>query len=334
MILQKTCLLIIPKKFYFFEKNITDALNDKGYKVTVSNDEYPEGILGKIMGKLQLPFVFIKTYKIIYNRYLKDKSYDVALIFKGRGMSGKLIMAIEKSVKKIIAYNWDSFKYNPGPLKWYRSVSQYFTFDYDDAAKYNIPVVELFTSFTAALPKQKNIKYDLSYIVRNHSERLQYIDAILNILKPESVYIYIYEMNVFTFIENFIKNPRLYLKYRKYIHNKPLSYADYTKVINDSAFTVDYAHSDQTGITMRCYEAVKMNTKLITNNTHISKSKYFNPSNTIVYNLNQHADILLKGIAKCKTLPFSAKTRDINDFIGEILGFNRNTEPAHLNLSM
>lgn len=322
MVTNKTCLLIIPKKFYFFEKNITDALENKGYKVTVSNDEYPEGFIGKIIGKLQLPIIFTETYKTIYKQYLKDKSYDVALIFKGRGISEKLILAIEKSVKKVIAYNWDSFKYNSGPLKWYQSVSHYFTFDYGDATKYNIPVVELFTSFTADSPGHKNIKYDLSYVVRNHSERLQYIDSVLNILKPESVFIYIYEMNIFTLIENFIKNPRLYIKYKKYIYNKPLNYADYTNAINVSAFTVDYAHSDQTGITMRCYEAIKMNTKLITNNAYINKSEYFNLSNTIVYNLNEAEDILLKGIDRCKSLPFVAKTRDINDFISEILNFS------------
>jgi len=316
----KTCLLIIPKKFYSFEKHISNSLRQKGYEVTVANDEYPEGALGKIMGKLRLPFLPNITYKTITENYLKNKSYDVALIFKGRGISEKLIGEMKKSVKRIIAYNWDSFKYNPGPLKWYKSVSKYFTFDYNDAHTYNIPALELFTSSTSAAPVEKEVKYELSYIVRNHSERLLYIDAMLNILKPADVFIYIYEMNIFTFITNFIKNPHLYLKHKKYIFNKPLSYNDYTDAIKYSRFTIDYAHTDQTGITMRCYEAIKMGTRLITNNLYMQKSDYFNSSNTVVYNLHEDPAKLLNDYNKCKKMPFLAKSRVIGDFINELLG--------------
>jgi len=281
----KACLLIIPKKFYSFEEHITKALIQKGYEVTVANDEYPEGTIGKIMGKLRLPILSKITYKTIKRDFLEGKNYDVALIFKGRGISEKLIQDMKKSVKRIAAYNWDSFKYNPGPLKWYKSVSKYFTFDYEDAKKYNLPVLELFTSSTEAAIHKNEAKYELSYIVRNHSERLIYIDKILSILQPQNVFIYIYEMNIFTFIANFAKNPRLYLKLKKYIFRKPLSYKEYTAAIKNSMFTVDYAHSDQTGITMRCYESIKMGTKLITNNVYMHNSENFNTSNTIIFNL-------------------------------------------------
>jgi len=314
-----TCLLIIPKKFYSFEKIIGDALKAKGFEVTVSNDEYPEGTLGKIMGKLQLPFLFNITYKTITENYLTGKNYDVALIFKGRGISKKLIDEMKKTVKYIAAYNWDSFKYNPGPLKWYKSVSKYFTFDYSDADKYNLPALELFTSSTAAATIEKEIKYELSYIVRNHSERLIYIDSVLNILKPENVFIYIYEMNIFTFLANFIKNPRLYLKLKKYIFKKPLNYKDYTDAIKHSRFTIDYAHSDQTGITMRCFEAIKMGTKLITNNKYMHRSDCFNPTNTIIYNMGDEPQGLLNKYKESFNVQLLAKSRDIYDFIDDFL---------------
>jgi hypothetical protein len=46
----KTCLLIIQKDFYSFEKHVRGALNDLGYDVTVANHEYPESTFGKILG--------------------------------------------------------------------------------------------------------------------------------------------------------------------------------------------------------------------------------------------------------------------------------------------
>nr|WP_294795173.1 hypothetical protein [uncultured Mucilaginibacter sp.] len=314
----KTCLLIIPKKFYSFEKHITNALKRKNYDVTVANDEYPEGVVGKVMGKLRLPFLFSITYNTITRNFLEGKTYDIAIIFKGRGISERLITEMKKSVNEIVAYNWDSFKYNPNPLKWYRSVNRYYTFDYNDAEKYNIPAVPLFTSDTAPVSKSE-IKYDLSYIVRNHSERLIYINDILEQLKPERTFIYIYELNVFTFFANFLKNPKLYLKLKKYIFNTPLKYQDYTDAIKHSRVTIDYAHSDQTGITMRCFEAIKMGVKIITNNKYIQRSDSFNASNTVVYNIGDDKDYLVDGYRRLFDDASLSKNRDIDGFIDDLL---------------
>jgi len=110
----------------------------------------------------------------------------------------------------------------------------------------------------------------------------------------------------------------LYLKLKKYIFFKPLNYSEYTDAIKSSLFTIDYAHSDQSGITMRCYEAIKMGTRLITNNKFISRSEYFNSSNTVVYNLNEQPSKLINGMEACKKTLLLAKTRDINDFIEDI----------------
>ncbi len=318
--IEKTCLLIIPKKFYSFEKIIAGALKEKGYTVTVSNDEYPENAAGKIMGKLRLPFLFDITYKTIKENFLIGKTYDIAVIFKGRGISEKLISEMKKSVKRIVAYNWDSFKYNPNPLEWYKSVDKYATFDFADGDNYGISVVELFTSSSAIYSESEiEKKYELSYIVRNHSQRLQYLDKILKILNPKDVYIYIYELNKFTLLANFIKNPSLYIKYRKFIFHKPLDYKSYTDAIKYSMFTIDYAHTDQTGITMRCYEASKMRTRIITNNYYLKRSEYFDPSNSIIYSLQDNPEELLADYEECRNSKMFIKNREISKFIDELL---------------
>ncbi len=120
---------------------------------------------------------------------------------------------------------------------------------------------------------EKQVRYEVSAVVRNHSGRLRYVDRVLRTLRPSSTFISIFELNLFTFAFNFARNPRLYWKYRRHISFKPLPYADYTRVMAESEFTIDYAHDTQTGITMRCFEAVNSKTKIITNNPYMHAAR-------------------------------------------------------------
>jgi len=314
----KSCLLIIPKHFYSFEKHIREALEAKGYSVDVSNDEYPEGTFGKILGKLQIPLVFPMTYRTLCEGFLKSRKYDLALIFKGRGISERLIKAMNRSVDRIIGYNWDSFQLNRAPLKWFRFATRYYTFDYRDADHWSLPVIELFSS-SATVTDKKEFKYQLSTVVRNHSRRLGYIDRVVSILQPSSVFISIYELNLFTFVINFLKSPRLYLKYRKNISFRPLPYSEYSEIMRSSEFTIDCAHETQTGITMRCFEAINMKTKIITNNAYMPRSKHFDAADYIVYGDNDRPETLVDAYTRCRAKPYSSKPRTIAHFIDELV---------------
>ena len=127
--------------------------------------------------------------------------------------------------------------------------------------------------FSSIKTKKNTIhkKYDISVIQKIHSNRLNFIHFVVNAMKDKSIFIYLYEVNLFSFFKNLLKNPFLYFKLRKYIHFEPLSYEEYVKLIKDSRFTLDVAHPKQSGITIRCFEALHLGTKIITNNNHVFK---------------------------------------------------------------
>ena len=145
MVKDKSCLLIAPLSFYSYSEYLRVELSSVGYNVTLSNDEYPANTIGKIMGKLKLPFLLWTTKQHLINRFLNDRKYDIAIIIKGRGMSSSLINEIKKSCSVVIGYTFDSFKYHPAPKKWMRDVDAFYTFDYRDAEKHNIEIIELFS---------------------------------------------------------------------------------------------------------------------------------------------------------------------------------------------
>ena len=311
-------MLILPKSFYSFDKYIKDALLDLGYKTTVINDEYPEGVVGKLMGKLHIPLLLPITKYVISNKYLNKKKYDLVLIIKGRGMSVSLINELKAVSPKVVGYNFDSFNYNSAPLKWHKYVNRYYTFDYRDAENYSLPIIELFSSIADIKICDKR-DYELSAILRNHSDRLYYTNCVLRIIKPKKLFIYIYEKNIFTFLINFINSPLLYLKYLRYIKFKPLSYEEYINALIKSNFTIDFAHPKQSGITIRCFEALSTQTKIITNNSFVERNKNFNNQNTIIFNSNDNGISLKEQYDSKLNIEIKKYKRTIYDFIKDLI---------------
>ena len=314
----KSCLLILPRHFYSFERFFKEALENKNYKVIVCNDEYPIGIFGKFMGKLNISLLLPITEYVISKDYLNNKEYDLVLIFQGRGISKSLIKKIAKNGTMVVGYNWDSFRYIKAPLRWYNNVTRYCTFDYIDSKQYSLPIGELFSSIEPS-KLEKDIEYDISAIMINHSERIKYIDTVLKILSKPKVYIYIYENNIFYSIINFFRNPILYIKYINKIHFNSLDYNEYARIMRKSEFTIDYAHPYQSGITMRCFEAISANTKVITNNMYIKNSIYFNDTNSIIFVENKTPYELIDAYESCKNKPANTMIRNIYDFLDELI---------------
>ena len=312
------CLLIFPQSFYSFSNYIKNYLTSIGYDVETINDEFPDNTLGKIMGTLQMSIHTSISEKVITEKYVNGKTYDLILIFKGRGMSKSLIEKFKLISPKVIAYNFDSFSYFKNAKSWYKSVNSYYTFDYKDAKVFCLPIIELFSSLPLSTNK-KEIKYSVSAIVRNHSNRIKFIDNVLVGLNEKSTFVYIYEKNIVSFAVNFFKNPVLYIKYRKMIHFKTLSYDEYINVLNQSDFTIDYAHPKQTGITIRCFEASSCRTKTITNNAFVLNNSNFNSTNTIVFNQHTNMDDFRNNYNRIKNILPKLYNRSIGDFMTELL---------------
>jgi hypothetical protein len=312
------CLLIFPQSFYSFSNYIKNHLTTIGYDVETINDEFPDNTLGKIMGTLQMSIHTSISEKVITEKYVNGKTYDLILIFKGRGMSKSLIEKFKLISPKVIAYNFDSFSYFKNAKSWYKSVNSYYTFDYKDAKDFCLPIIELFSSLPLSTNK-KEIKYSVSAIVRNHSNRIKFIDKVLVGLNEKSTFVYIYEKNIVSFAVNFFKNPVLYIKYRKMIHFKTLSYDEYINVLNQSDFTIDYAHPKQTGITIRCFEASSCRTKTITNNAFVLNNSNFNSTNTIVFNQHTNMDDFRNNYKRIKNILPKLYNRSIVDFMTELL---------------
>jgi methylphosphotriester-DNA--protein-cysteine methyltransferase len=114
----------------------------------------------------------------------------------------------------------------------------------------------------------------------------------------------------------------LYLKYSKYISFKSLNYQEYIRVLHVSNFTIDYAHPKQSGMTMRCLEALSTQTKVISNNPFLMRNSNFSEKNAIIFDGTKENDDVKKQFDQMCNLTPGKSHRKISDFINDLLNKN------------
>jgi hypothetical protein len=309
----------MPLHFYSFARIIAGALEGMGYEVTQANDEYPRNPAGRILAKLDLPISRWWTRRVFQRDILAGKHFDLVLIVKGRGIGPELVADLKRHAARVVGYHFDALTYDRACRRWGPFVDRVTTFDFRDAREQGWPVVELFSAQTPLSPAPP-VRYRISAIQRNHSDRLAYLDSVMEALGAKDSFVFLYEKGVISLAMNAFRNPRLYWKWRKHISFKSLSYADYIGVLSSSDFTLDYAHPRQTGSTMRSFEALAMGVKLITNNRHTVESPYFDDRNCISHDLDGDAAALRAKVDARRGYRPEPYQRSPETFLTEVIG--------------
>lgn len=317
----RRCLLISPLTFYTFHEHLTEALERAGYSVDLLNEEYPANIVGKILAKLALPIVRQTTLSVLRKHLAVRKRYDLVLIVKGRGLGPAAIKLLKQHADRVVGYNFDSFRFNPSPLDWYALTDRYATFDIVDAHNFNLPLVHLFSAATGvtAAPAPP---YDISIVMRVHSDRLTYVDRVLRASAGRPAFVFLYASNWLTFLTHALRSPGAAFRLRQHISFTPLSYEKAMLAIANSHATLDYAHPLQSGITVRCYEALGMGVPVITNNAHVARAGAFPEGAVATFPLDGQPDRLARIMTEISKHQIETTPRTIDDFIADLLHEN------------
>lgn len=314
----KRCLLIAPLTFYSFHRTLAGGLEQRGYTVDMLNEEFPANSFGKVLGKLGLSLLRQFTLQGLKARLDGRSAYDLVLIIKGRGLGAEALTYLRTKTRRIVGYNFDSFRFNPSPLDWHYLTDRYTTFDIHDAADYGIPLVPLFSA--VQMPPVAERPYDISIIQRIHTERLAYADLLLSSLPPGTrSFIFLYESSLLTLALGLLRHPRLYARLWPHISFKPLSHEQAMAALAASRVTFDYAMPQQSGITIRCFEAQSLGVAVLTNNLAAVGSGYFD-AGSIAY-MPKDADtatisVLVSDLALRTPAP---RRRSLGDFLDDLL---------------
>lgn len=279
-------VLFIGPEFYNYHRYIIDSLEKKGASVTFLADKTPSicyAIATKISYRLQkfTGQIFLK-YQL---KKIKNKKFDYIFFIRGALFDEDAILFI-KSVNphaKFIMYQWDSIKNYPH----YLSISNYFdkkfSFDKNDCQKYkNLQYLPTFYPdliddfFNKLTSKQKEKKIDLLFIGSDHGDRYEILKDFKKICDGNGLICKFYLHTKFRWWLRKKLTNKIYKQSNlsEFIF-RFLSYEQVLDLIVQSKIIIDINSSNQQGMTLRTYEALALNSKLLTTNYSILEEKFF-----------------------------------------------------------
>lgn len=282
-------VLFFSVKTFDLEKQIQVKLKELGANV-VYYDERPNN--------KKVTKAIIRVYRQVYqnqiDRYyrqimdsIKDKNFDYLFVNRAEVMPSFFLEWFVNNFPncKRIFYTWDSFKNHKNSLQVLDYFHEKFSFDCDDCENHNLKLRPLFflDSFKN-LKNKSNPKYELLFMGTTHSDRYLVTKKIEKWCKQN-------DFSCFTFF--YIQGFWVYL-YKKLLDKsfkkarladmnfKGLSSDEMIDFYAKSKVVLDINHPGQSGLTMRTFEAIGAQKKLITTNQNIKKYNFYNEKNILV----------------------------------------------------
>lgn len=284
-------VLYIAPRFFGYEQEIAEELKNQGAIVDILPDRIFDTPLMTAVTKIRRELILLFADKIYRQKLLEFSKthYDFIFVINGQTLSDNFLKELKQtySSAKFILYLWDSVSNRPSTINNFKYFDSIFSFDSPNAQKYNLNFRPLF--FTSGFENNKthDINRDISFIGTMHSDRYKIIKNIKNTL-PDSTTTFLYLFLKAEWVFHYYKITNK--DYKNASINeftfKPLEKKKVQEVFLSSKAILDIEHIQQTGLTVRTFEALGSEKKLITTNKSIVDCDFFNKDNILVLNRN------------------------------------------------
>lgn len=292
-------VLFIAPIFFGYENDIADALRRKGAEVDFLCDRPFNSPFLKAVTRVRRSLI----QPISMSYYTQEiegfgrSHYDYIFILLGECINSAALAKLRSIYPraKLVWYMWDSLRNRPDLHRNLDFFDHCLTFDRQDAREFGMQYRALFFPRKAGEANSSNnkIRHDISFIGTAHSDRFKIINEVKQSLDEEiSFYNYL-----------FLQAPWVYRAYKifnrsnfknakkKDFEYTPLNRDRVYQVFQESFAVLDIEHPQQSGMTMRTFETVGAEKKLITTNRSIVDEDFFNPANVIVFERGKNIDI-------------------------------------------
>lgn len=265
-------VLFIAPFFFGYEKDIQAELEKQGAEVTFIGDDK------KLWNK------DLSTIKTIVKR-----AFDYLFVIKGEFVQKSVLELFKESNPKAecILYQYDTLKRYPHIIKLFDFFDRIYSFDIEDCQQYNLILRPLFfVNVTKATHSKK--KYDVSTVCSYYPERLQMIQKLKKQCKKDNISSYFY---IYVYWKMFINKIIYFSKYFSDICIKPLAKNKMFYILKHSKAIIDIPVKGQDGLTMRTFEVIGQEKKLITTNSSIVKYDFYDTNNIFLLKEDNITDI-------------------------------------------
>ncbi|MBA5791193.1 lipopolysaccharide core biosynthesis protein rfaS [Flavobacterium sp. xlx-214] len=228
-----------------------------------------------LLGKVFLKKTFKKDWKAKQqlNHINQYTNYDVCLIFRPDLLHTSVLKFIQANVKSRKVVYWDSFDKIPKLKETVTYFNEYYSFEEDDCSKYNFTKISNFYIHKSsdALPVHD------AFFFGSKDARLNNVIKIITYLKEKN-----WNAKALIVAKKTKSKSKPITAEGVKITETSTPFSQIYKYSENTKIVIDIAHPNQKGLSMRPYECVGLERKLITNNAEIKKYDFFNQNNIFI----------------------------------------------------
>jgi hypothetical protein len=291
--LQNKKILFLTTNFFQYEKSIIQEMEKLGATVDFYDERPSNNNFGKGVIRVA-PRLFSWKTNRYYNQILsdtKDKKYDFFLLIKGEATPLSFLKKFRKQhpESSCIFYAYDSVEEYPKFLKLQQYFDKVFTFEARDSQKYNWHFRPLFYIDAYQTKVTTHKIYDLSFVGSAHTDRYfisEKIEKELHKNKLSSFFYYYAPSRIIFYLKRIFDSHFKKFDIRK-INTQPLSHESISKIYQQSIAILDINKPFQFGMSMRPFESLAAERKLVTTNPEIIHYPFYNPNNILIIDREQ-----------------------------------------------
>ena len=282
-------VLIAPVTFGFYQ-HIISALIKLGFEVKFLDEHVlsKSFFLNRIIFKLPNSFLLFIHRIIMLYKLRKDHDADFLFVIRGEYLDNKFFSYLDKvcTFKEKILYQWDFEKNLPLLKKQIPEFDHVYTFDKHDAKSLNLIHKPLFFNELHQQYSHLNTdcKYLVSFIGTHHSDRFEFTKLFLKLnpfLVKES-FIYLLRSKPSFLFNKYLKGDNLGGLLFSDLNSEIINELDTIEILASSHAILDIHQPAQKGLTIRTFEALGLQKKLITTNPRVKNYDFYNPKNILV----------------------------------------------------
>lgn len=217
----------------------------------------------------------------------KYKKYNYIFVLVGRGLEKDLFEGFLQTQPQAIKilYLWDDVKRveNFNAIK--DSFDYIWSSDFADYVQYGFHFLPLFYCDSYRYHGEEKI-FDISVTGSLHSDRQVILEKILKEYLPQNQYVWYARM-----VPPRSQAVKLWIKgkgsFPFYMSYQQIPLQENADILKKSRVVLDMPFASQTGLSIRTFEALAAQTKIITTNTHIKAYDFYNASNIQIIDRNQ-----------------------------------------------
>ena len=285
-------ILLYAPKFHGYENDIIDHLKSKGHTVTffdcVIRPSFKERI-GLKISKKHMRNKYTEYVRNIIDS-IKGEKFDLFVTILGDFyLNHDHIMMFKNALPdtRFVYYAWDSISNYPNILEFADEFDEKLSFDPHDAEKYNFKFLPLFYRNSY---EEADIEYDYSAIMTFHYNKAGGYKRALSAMGKDKVgfnYLYYFDKGRYNF--NKLLHPGAFKNIPKdYFKFSTIDKKSVNHVIGASKAVIDIPLARQNGLTIRVFEIIRQNKKIITSNKDIKQYNFYSPENIFVLEENNY----------------------------------------------